>query len=135
MSELALRLNHEPTPLETAGEELSPEQKMLIREREITKQIKELTAIQKDLRDQLMKIHLETGDSFSNGVYKLAPSKRETLTWDEPAIKAQLPKAYEMCLSFDSAKAKKLLGIVEGLDEFRHVETKLTWHVAKEEGK
>lgn len=133
---LQQRFQDPETPLERAAEGLSEEQRMFVKERELTEQIDQLTEERDALRKDLIAHYRETGDDCSNGAYKLAPYPVVTMKYDEKRFKDRFPEWYPKCLSFDSKLVKKmeeakLLETVD-LDDVRTPQESWRFHATKE---
>jgi hypothetical protein len=124
----------EESPVMKAAEGLSPEQRNFIREREITAEIDKLTKEREDLRNGLIEHYKETGDSVSNGAYKLAPYTVQSHAYDEEALMARFPDYYPKWQKLDSTKiaAMEKAGLLEGIEDCRTTSESWRFHAAKE---
>jgi hypothetical protein len=132
MMSLQQRLAEE-SPVLSAGEGLTPEQRMLIRERELTAQIKTLTDERDNLRDELLEHWRDTGEKVSTGAYRLEPIKKETKTYNTAKFVEKFPD-FKSCLKVDGTlvAAYEKNGQLPGIEECRTVETKYSFNVKTE---
>jgi len=103
MEALQLRLEQESVTM-AAAEGLTPEQRLLAYETELTRKIKSLTEIQKDVRSELKEWHKEnvldpaTGEIKENapalrvGPIQYAPTSTANWTYDVPAFMKKFGK-------------------------------------------